>query len=124
MFVNVLKTVGCLSVALLLTAGCTGGAPAPEEDQVLQDSASFVWTFIHEAQQKKSKPEVIQQKLSIMMEALDAQAEANGGKLVQLRDDAKELQAALQAGKPAAESVQQFADKVAVLVPEPQSMEP
>ncbi|QDV70520.1 hypothetical protein Poly24_42440 [Rosistilla carotiformis] len=107
-------------VSALLT-GCTGGAPVPAEGQVLQDSAHFVWGFIDEAK-KARKADVIEEKLSILMESLDAQADAFGGKLIVLRDAGKTLQASLQAGAPPAESVQKFADAVSAVIPEPQNL--
>ncbi|QDS89822.1 hypothetical protein EC9_40230 [Rosistilla ulvae] len=121
MFASVSKTFVCVCLFMSTLAGCTGGAPAPSEDQVLQDSAGFVWTFINEAK-KERKSDVIQAKLSVMMEALDAQAEAFGGKLVELRDAAKTLQADLQAGEKPADCLQKFADSVSALVPEPQNL--
>ncbi|QDS89820.1 hypothetical protein EC9_40210 [Rosistilla ulvae] len=115
------KVLACICLLSSLSIGCSGGAPVPAENQVLQDSAHFVWTFIHEAK-KERKSDVIQAKLSIMMESLNAQADAFGGKLVDLRDAGKSLQTSLQAGDPPAESVQKFADTVSTLVPEPQNM--
>ncbi|WP_417730520.1 hypothetical protein [Rosistilla oblonga] len=88
---------------------------------MLQDSGRVVWTFIGEAK-KERKADVIQSKLSIMLESLDAQAAASGGKLVELRDAAKTLQSELQAGEKPADSLQKFADSVSALVPEPQNL--
>ncbi|QDV13833.1 hypothetical protein CA51_37240 [Rosistilla oblonga] len=121
MMSSVSKTLVCVCLSLLTLAGCTGGAPVPTEDQMLQDSGRVVWTFIDEAK-KERKADVIQSKLSIMLESLDAQAAASGGKLVELRDAAKTLQSELQAGEKPADSLQKFADSVSALVPEPQNL--
>ena len=85
------KTLCTLFCIAIIAVGCGGGRPAtapPEDSVVLENAAVRVLEFIAKAEKK---PKASQGELDVLMESLDAYAEQYQGKLLELRDAAKEM---------------------------------
>lgn len=87
---NIPARFAVLTSALLLLSGCTPPDPPAQSTEIASQSRQIVFDFVAEA---RKSPAAAPERLTVLLESLDAQADQHGGVHVQIRDKAKELQA-------------------------------